>query len=218
MTAADQQALGVVDIVVPEPGEGAHADPAETARRLKADRPRPAGRARRARPSTSSSTAATAATGPSGPTLRRDAGDRSRRPVADSAIACATCSIRVGVPSAPPSRPGRATSRRPARRSSECPNRSSRKPAAPDRTAAERAADHAAIDRLSGELLPALIAKLGGDRLGELEVREGAWRVRLRRPADGARRRARRATADRASASVPHAAGARPPRPTARRG
>ena len=36
MTAADQQALGVVDIVVPEPGEGAHTDPAETARRLKA--------------------------------------------------------------------------------------------------------------------------------------------------------------------------------------
>ena len=36
MTAADQQALGVVDIVVPEPGEGAQTDPAETARRLKA--------------------------------------------------------------------------------------------------------------------------------------------------------------------------------------
>jgi acetyl-CoA carboxylase carboxyl transferase subunit beta len=35
MTAADQQALGVIDIVVPEPGEGAHTDPAETARRLK---------------------------------------------------------------------------------------------------------------------------------------------------------------------------------------
>ncbi len=35
MTAADQQALGVIDLVVPEPGEGAHADPAETARRLK---------------------------------------------------------------------------------------------------------------------------------------------------------------------------------------
>ena len=35
MTAADQKALGVVDIVVPEPGEGAHTDPAETARRLK---------------------------------------------------------------------------------------------------------------------------------------------------------------------------------------
>jgi acetyl-CoA carboxylase carboxyl transferase alpha subunit len=36
MTAADQQALGVVDIVVPEPREGAHLDHAETARRLKA--------------------------------------------------------------------------------------------------------------------------------------------------------------------------------------
>jgi acetyl-CoA carboxylase carboxyl transferase alpha subunit len=35
MTAAEQQALGVVDIVVTEPGEGAHADHAETARRLK---------------------------------------------------------------------------------------------------------------------------------------------------------------------------------------
>ncbi len=36
MSAADQHALGVVDIVVPEPGEGAHDDPEETARRLKA--------------------------------------------------------------------------------------------------------------------------------------------------------------------------------------
>ncbi len=36
MTAADQQALGVIDIVVPEPREGAHLDHAETARRLKA--------------------------------------------------------------------------------------------------------------------------------------------------------------------------------------
>jgi acetyl-CoA carboxylase carboxyl transferase alpha subunit len=35
MTAAEQQALGVVDIVVTEPGEGAHTDHAETARRLK---------------------------------------------------------------------------------------------------------------------------------------------------------------------------------------
>jgi biotin carboxyl carrier protein len=56
----------------------------------------------------------------------------------------------------------------------------------PERTAEERAADHAAIDRLSDEFLPALIAKLGATGLGELEVREGGWRVRLRRPADGA--------------------------------
>jgi acetyl-CoA carboxylase carboxyl transferase subunit beta len=36
MTAAEQQVLGVVDIVIPEPREGAHLDHAETARRLKA--------------------------------------------------------------------------------------------------------------------------------------------------------------------------------------
>ncbi len=35
MSAADQHALGVVDLVVPEPGEGAHTDPGEMARRLK---------------------------------------------------------------------------------------------------------------------------------------------------------------------------------------
>jgi acetyl-CoA carboxylase carboxyl transferase alpha subunit len=35
MTAAEQQELGVVDTVVSEPGEGAHTDHAETARRLK---------------------------------------------------------------------------------------------------------------------------------------------------------------------------------------
>jgi acetyl-CoA carboxylase carboxyl transferase alpha subunit len=36
MSAQDQLELGVVDRVVPEPGAGAHADPAETARRLRA--------------------------------------------------------------------------------------------------------------------------------------------------------------------------------------
>ena len=55
-----------------------------------------------------------------------------------------------------------------------------------DRTAkiesATRQADHAGIDRLADELLPALIAKLGTTHLGELEVREGDWHVRLRRP------------------------------------
>ncbi len=35
MTAQDQQALGVVDEVIAEPPEGAHTDPAETARRLR---------------------------------------------------------------------------------------------------------------------------------------------------------------------------------------
>jgi acetyl-CoA carboxylase carboxyl transferase subunit alpha len=36
MTAHEQQVLGVIDVVVPEPGEGAHTDHAETARRLRA--------------------------------------------------------------------------------------------------------------------------------------------------------------------------------------
>jgi acetyl-CoA carboxylase biotin carboxyl carrier protein len=50
------------------------------------------------------------------------------------------------------------------------------------RTPDERSADHAAIERLDSELLPALIAKLSASGLGEIEVREGGWRVRLRRP------------------------------------
>lgn len=36
MTAADQHELGVVDVVLPEPGEGAHTDPAAAARAVKA--------------------------------------------------------------------------------------------------------------------------------------------------------------------------------------
>lgn len=51
----------------------------------------------------------------------------------------------------------------------------------PERSPAERAADHAAIERLSEELLPTLVARLAATGLGELEVREGTWRVRLRR-------------------------------------
>lgn len=84
----------------------------------------------------------------------------------------------------------------------------------PDRDADARAADHAAIDRLTGELLPALIAKLGVTGLGELEVREGAWRVRLRRPAGamtsgGGQRR----VSDRGASDRPvERGGERPPR------
>jgi biotin carboxyl carrier protein len=76
-------------------------------------------------------------------------------------------------------------SRRLARRSKTVPDPAKPEASRPERSPAERAADHAAIDRLSGELLPALIAKLGATGLGELEVREGGWRVRLRRPAGG---------------------------------
>lgn len=61
----------------------------------------------------------------------------------------------------------------------------------------DRLDDHAAIGRLTDGLLPALVAKLGASGLGELEVREGTWRVRLRMPADG------RAVADRRSSGRP---------------
>lgn len=77
--------------------------------------------------------------------------------------------------------------------------------AADRRTPAARAADHAAIDRLADELLPALMAKLGATGLGEIELREGDWKVRVRRPADGTNH-GRRAT-DRPSRSQPGHAG-----------
>ena len=74
------------------------------------------------------------------------------------------------------------------------------------RTADERIADHAAIDRLAEELLPALVAKLSATGLGEIEVGEGSWTVRVRRPADGSAGHTRRA-ADRPSRSQPGHAG-----------
>ena len=50
------------------------------------------------------------------------------------------------------------------------------------RAESDRRSDHEAIARLADDLLPALIAKLSSTQLGELEVREGEWQVRLRRP------------------------------------
>jgi biotin carboxyl carrier protein len=43
--------------------------------------------------------------------------------------------------------------------------------------------DHEAIARLADDLLPALIAKLADSGLGEIEVRQGGWKARLRMPA-----------------------------------
>jgi len=43
--------------------------------------------------------------------------------------------------------------------------------------------DHDAIARLADDLLPALIAKLASSGLGEIEVRQGGWKARLRKPA-----------------------------------
>jgi len=44
--------------------------------------------------------------------------------------------------------------------------------------------DHAAIRRLADELLPALMARLEASPLGELEVGQDGWRVRLRKPSE----------------------------------
>ena len=43
--------------------------------------------------------------------------------------------------------------------------------------------DRAAIGRLADELLPAVMARLAASSLGEVEIREGSWKVRLRKPA-----------------------------------
>jgi biotin carboxyl carrier protein len=79
-----------------------------------------------------------------------------------------------------------------------------RRPAGDDGrgTDAGRLADHAAIAHLTDELLPALIAKLSTTQLGELEVREGEWHVRLRRPFGVGPGEGRRAT-DRPSRAQP---------------
>ncbi len=68
--------------------------------------------------------------------------------------------------------------------------------------AADPTADHAGIARLTEELLPALIAKLATTQLGELEVREGDWHIRLRRPYGVGPGEGRRAT-DKASRTQP---------------
>jgi biotin carboxyl carrier protein len=65
------------------------------------------------------------------------------------------------------------------------------------------------IGRLADQILPLLIARLGASGLGELEVRQDGWRVRLRRGATSG------AAAE--DASRPRAAGSPAPRPPDRR-
>ena len=87
-----------------------------------------------------------------------------------------------------------------------------------ERSAEARAADHAAIARSIDELIPALIAKLGATGLAELELREDALHVRVRRPADGLvahdQRAGDRPRGDRASRSSAAAAPSAGPPPT----
>jgi biotin carboxyl carrier protein len=73
--------------------------------------------------------------------------------------------------------------------------------------------DHEAIAQLADDLLPALIAKLAASGLGEIEIREGGWKARLRMPvtSDEARRSARPA-----EGHAPHGHAGRVPAPHAR--
>ena len=86
------------------------------------------------------------------------------------------------------------------------------------RRAQDRLDDHAAIDHLADDLLPALVAKLGASGLGEIEIREGTWRVRLRMPGDGNAVAGRRAASGRTGSragDAPHAERARADSPGA---
>jgi biotin carboxyl carrier protein len=89
------------------------------------------------------------------------------------------------------------------------PGRARRSTPGDARSTGDRLADHEAIDRLTEELLPALMAKLGASGLGEVEVREGNWKVRLRRPDSGveAGQAPKRRAGDRPSRAQPGHAG-----------
>ncbi len=53
---------------------------------------------------------------------------------------------------------------------------------APDAVTERVAQDGVAMERLAQAVLPALVARFEASGLGELEVRRGEWRVRLRKP------------------------------------
>jgi biotin carboxyl carrier protein len=61
------------------------------------------------------------------------------------------------------------------------------------RTPENRRRDHDEIDRLTDALLPDLIDRLAASGLGEIEVREDDWRIRLQRPATARERSGRAA-------------------------
>lgn len=70
---------------------------------------------------------------------------------------------------------------------------------APKKPAADRDANLAGIDALVDRLLPALTAKLASTHLGELEIHDGEWLIRLRRPLGAGWNGELRRTTDRAT-------------------
>ncbi len=86
---------------------------------------------------------------------------------------------------------------------------------ASDRPGAARAADHAELARLADTLVPALVAKLTSSGLGEVEIHEGTWKVRVRRNAAGGRRAGSRSAAHAPSAPSAPAHAPKPAAPAA---
>ena len=188
MTAADQAALGVVDLVVAEPGERRPHRPC---------RDRAAGSRRRSSPSSSRSSRSAARRARRGalPTLScartvhddRDGRGRRRPSGPGSPIGSGTCSTRAAGRRRR-RRSGREPSRRPpsevepARRRGAAerspPYRRARPPPTDGRPRRHRRGWPTSCSRRSSPSS----ARRG---LGEIEVREGDWKVRLRRPADG---------------------------------
>ena len=74
--------------------------------------------------------------------------------------------------------------------------------------------ERATIARLTDEVVPTLIARLTKSDLGEIEVRQDGWRVRLRRPADGVARGDRRPAGGAARSQPGHAGHGHGPLPT----
>ncbi len=72
--------------------------------------------------------------------------------------------------------------------------------------------ERATIARLANEVVPALIERLAASNLGELEVRQDGWRVRLRRAVNGDIPAGPAAQAPHKPAAVAHAADQQPPR------
>ena len=88
---------------------------------------------------------------------------------------------------------------------------SAARPLADTPAVGDDAADRATIARLTSEVVPMLIERLARSELGELEVREHGWRVRLRQAgaldghaADLSRAGAAQASAHRPTQSIQH--------------
>ena len=77
-----------------------------------------------------------------------------------------------------------------------------------DRSAAARQGDHATLAALADSLVPALVTRLASSGLGEVEIAEGDWKVRVRRSTASARRADRGRSAGHAPAAqaTPHPA------------